>query len=321
MIIVTGAVGFIGSCLISKLNQVGLKNIVAVDNFDNPYKNRNLVGKVISRQIERDNFFQWVKKNSGDIDFFFHLGARTNTLETSAEIFDKLNLKYSKEVWRFCSKAGIPLLYASSAATYGDWKFGYKENLETTRKLTPLNPYAEAKHQFDLWAFEQDEKPPVWTGLKFFNVYGPNEYHKGKMASMVYQAYQQIKNTGTVKLFKSYRENFDDGTQKRDFIYVKDIVDLCIELMDSPQSNKLLNAGTGKAKDFNYLVRCVFKALHKPENILYIDMPLEIRGKYQYCTEADTTKCTNRGILTTPQNLDLAIDEYVKQYLEGTNYY
>ncbi len=321
MIVVTGAAGFIGSCLISELNKVGFKDIIAVDSFTNPVKNRNLIGKHILHKVERDIFFPWVRNFKKDIEYFFHLGARTDTLQTSSGQFDRLNFNYSKEVWTFCTEVRIPLTYASSAATYGDGRFGFSEDQETTGRLIPLNKYAQSKHQFDLWALHQDEKPPIWNGLKFFNVFGPNEYHKGAMASMVYQTYLQIKKTGTMKLFKSHRKDYEHGTQLRDFIYVKDVLNLCLELVNSPQNIGLLNVGTGYPINFNYLVKCVFKAINTSENITYIDMPLEIRNKYQYVTKACTTKFTNRITHSVSKHLDKPIDEYINEYLEYSKYY
>lgn len=321
MIVVTGAAGFIGSCLISALNRAGYKDIIAVDKFDKPAKNLNLIGKAILHRIDRDEFFTWSKKWKNDIDFIFHLGARTDTLESSSELFDKLNLNYSKQVWKLCSEALIPIIYASSAATYGDGKYGFTEELQTTEKLVPLNKYAESKHQFDLWVIQQDQKPPSWTGLKFFNVFGPNEYHKGNMASMVYQAFIQIKKTGMLGLFKSYRTDFTNGAQRRDFIYVKDIVNLSLELMESRRSVGLLNVGTGNPISFNYLAKCIFTTLKKPEKITYIDMPIEIREKYQYSTQASTTKLTHEITYPISQQIDSYINDYVSQYLEFSRYY
>ncbi len=320
MIVVTGAAGFIGSCLVRKLNQAGYHDIVVVDAFNNPIKNKNLVGKIYSHQVDRFAFFQWADNHKDDIQFIFHLGARTDTLETSETVFEELNLNYSKKIWKLCSEVKIPLVYASSAATYGDGKFGYVEDSDITQKLVPLNQYAKFKHQFDLWALNQISKPPVWTGLKFFNVFGPNEYHKDNMASMVYQTYLHIKKSGTAKLFKSYVDMYDNGGQTRDFIYVKDVVDLCFRLLNSRKSHFLLNVGSGKEQNFNYLVKCVFRALGKPENIEYIDMPLAIRDKYQYSTKANLGKLNGQFSIVT-QNLDVAIKDYVSSYLEPARYY
>ena len=320
MIVVTGAAGFIGSCLISGLNDAGFKDIVAVDKFDNPLKKLNLINKKILYNVDRDVFFEWVKQHVQSIDFVFHLGARTDTIETSKDLFDQLNLNYSKLVWQLCAHEQIPLVYASSAATYGDGQYGYNENIECTKRLKPLNPYAVSKHGFDLWVLDQELAPPKWCGLKFFNVFGPNEYHKGKMASMVYQSFQQIGNTHRVRLFKSYLPQFQHGEQSRDFIYVKDTVRLIIRLMQMRESIGLLNVGTGASQGFNTLVGCVYESLGLVPKIEYIDMPDELKPKYQYHTAADLCKLKNHRLSVKMTPLDEAIRDYVTNYLIPEKY-
>ena len=222
MIIVTGAAGFIGSCLIAKLNELNFNYIIAVDDFSNEEKNKNLIGKKIKERVERNDFFQWLDQNNREVEFLFHIGARTDTTEFNKEIFDTLNVNYSKHVWEACVKYQIPLVYASSAATYGLGELGYDDNESEIHLLKPLNPYGDSKNDFDNWALKQEEKPFFWAGLKFFNVYGPNEYHKSRMASVIWHAYRQILSNGSLKLFKSHKPEYQDGEQIRDFIYVKE---------------------------------------------------------------------------------------------------
>ena len=231
MIVVTGAAGFIGSCLVNKLNNKGIKEVIVVDDFSVPQKNANLRNKTFREQIHRDTFIDWFDTDPGKTDLVLHIGARTDTTEFDKRVFDKLNLNYSKAVWEKCVKYEIPLIYASSAATYGLGELGYKDDHNIIPDLKPLNPYGESKNEFDKWVLKQKEKPPFWAGLKFFNVYGPNEYHKGRMASVIFHAYNQIKNTGKVKLFRSHHPDFEDGKQLRDFIYVKDVTDVIWFLM------------------------------------------------------------------------------------------
>ncbi len=233
MIIVTGAAGFIGSCLVNKLNNKGHKNIILVDDFTNLEKNKNNEDKVYHDKIDRDIFIDWLNENHDEVAFIHHIGARTDTTEFDVGIFNKLNLNYTKDVWKACAKFNIPLIYASSAATYGMGEYGYKDNHDIVERLKPLNAYGESKNNFDKWALKQDKKPPFWAGLKFFNVYGPNEYHKGRMASVILHAYKQIKETGKVKLFRSHNPEFEDGKQLRDFIYVKDVVNVIYFLMQA----------------------------------------------------------------------------------------
>jgi len=232
-IVVTGAAGFIGSCLTGYLNEKGFEQLILVDEFSRLDKVNNLKGKKFTHQIERDDFFHWLEHKKPSISFVFHLGARTDTTEFDYAVHERLNLEYSQRVWDYCMLKQIPLVYASSAATYGSGDLGYSDNHQLPFQLEPLNAYGISKNEFDKWAILQQSHPPFWAGLKFFNVYGPNEYHKGRMASVIWHAFNQIKNNGTVKLFKSHRPDFKDGQQLRDFIYVKDILKVCFWLMEN----------------------------------------------------------------------------------------
>ena len=320
MIVVTGAAGFIGSCLIAKLNQENFNAIIAVDEFDNSEKSKNLQGKSIWEQVDRDSFFTWLDRHQEEVEFIFHLGARTDTTEFDENVFNRLNLNYSKAIWQKCIADQIPLVYASSAATYGAGELGYEDDEAMIPKLNPLNPYGASKNEFDKWILQQSERPSYWAGLKFFNVYGPNEYHKGRMASVVWHAYQQIKSTGEMKLFRSHRPDYKDGEQMRDFIYVKDVVNVCFFLMHHRKDAGIYNLGSGKARTFLDLARAVFKATGKPENIQFVDTPADIRDKYQYFTEAKMDKLRAIGYDTPFYSLEEGISDYVAQYLIPHNY-
>ncbi|MCB2220576.1 MAG: ADP-glyceromanno-heptose 6-epimerase [Bacteroidetes bacterium] len=321
MIVVTGAAGFIGSCLVNKLNNKGIKDIVVVDDFLNLQKNKNLEHKAFYEKIHRDLLFNWLEDNYRDVDFMLHIGARTDTAEFNTEIFDQLNLNYSKSVWNYCISYDIPLIYASSAATYGLGEHGYKDDLRLIKKLQPLNPYGESKNDFDKWVVENEEKPKYWAGLKFFNVYGPNEYHKGRMASVVYHAYNQILETGRMQLFRSHHPEFEDGKQLRDFIYVKDVVDVIYHLMDKQPKSSIYNVGTGHARTFLDLVNATFRSLDKEPVIEFIDTPEDIREKYQYFTEASMTKLLNAGYHRSFYELEEGIEEYIKEFLIPGRYF
>jgi ADP-L-glycero-D-manno-heptose 6-epimerase len=321
MIIVTGAAGFIGSCMIRKLNDNNFNAIVAVDDFTNTQKAKNLNGKKILQQVQRDDFFQWLDKNHKTVEFIFHIGARTDTAEFNWEVFQKLNLGYSKEIWGKCIEYQIPLVYASSAATYGMGEKGYKDDENLIEELKPLNPYGDSKNKFDKWALAQPEKPFFWAGLKFFNVYGPNEYHKGRMASVIWHSFHQIKATGKMKLFRSHRKEYKDGEQMRDFIYVKDVTDACYFLMHHRKNSGIYNLGTGTARTFLDLTKATFSAMEVPENIEFIDTPLDIRDKYQYFTEAEMDKLRSIGYTAPFHSLEEGVGEYVREYLMEMRYY
>lgn len=315
-LVVTGAAGFIASNLVRRLNALGHTNIIIVDRFDNEAKNQNLQGLVCSEQIDRDEFVEWLKENAEEVEFIFHLGARTDTTEFNFRVLDSLNLSYSKALWEVCTAKQIPLLYASSAATYGLGEHGFSDSQGNVKPLKPLNPYGLSKQLFDLFVLEQTTAPPLWYGLKFFNVYGPHEEHKGRMASVVYHAFNQIKTTGKVKLFKSHRPDFKDGEQLRDFIYVDDVTAICIWLYKQQCASGIYNAGTGKARSFNSLVESIFNTLKMEAVIEYIPTPQDIRDKYQYYTEAEMQKLASIGYNSPFTTLEDGVRAYV-EYLNG----
>lgn len=327
-IILTGAAGFIGSCMVQYLNEQGYENLILVDDFGVEEKRKNWESKKFIQIVERYYLFDWLDKNNPKIDFVIHLGARTDTTEFDYEVHRELNYNYSVLLWKYCAANAIPFIYASSAATYGDGALGYDDNHEVIEKLQPLNPYGVSKNEFDKWAVMQPHKPPFWVGLKFFNVYGPNEYHKGRMASVIWQSINQIKKEGVVKLFKSHKEGFEDGKQLRDFIYVKDVVkviDWMMESMENEQwaveKNGLYNLGTGTARSFNDLVKSTFRGLDMEPNINYIDMPLDIRDKYQYFTEANMQKLRSAGYSNEFYTLEEGVNDYVINYLKDLKLY
>jgi ADP-L-glycero-D-manno-heptose 6-epimerase len=315
MIVVTGAAGFIGSCLVSRLNADNFNDIVVVDNFSVAKKEANLQGKRIKEFVDRMAFFDWLDKHYEEVEFIFHLGARTDTTEFDKAIFDLLNLEYSKKVWLACCEYQIPLVYASSAATYGSGSLGYVDDENIVSLLQPLNPYGDSKNDFDKWALEQTAKPFFWAGLKFFNVYGPNEYHKGRMASVVLHAYNQIREHGSLKLFRSHNPQFKDGEQMRDFIYVKDVVEVCYFLMQHRQNSGLYNLGTGLARTFLDLAFNTFDAMGKEVHIEFRDTPSDIRDTYQYFTEASMEKLRAIGYTRPFYTLEEGIKDYVQNYL------
>jgi ADP-L-glycero-D-manno-heptose 6-epimerase len=321
MIIVTGAAGFIGSCLVSRLNAEGLNDLVLVDDFSDAEKNKNLEGKKYTEQIDREIFPTWFRENAGKVKAVLHIGARTDTTEFDKAIFDKLNVNYSKTLWEICAANNIPLIYASSAATYGLGELGYNDDHDVVEKLKPLNPYGESKNEFDKWAIAQTQTPPHWYGLKFFNVYGPNEDHKGRMASVICHAFNQISATGGMKLFRSHNPDYKDGEQLRDFIYVKDVVDVIVFLYRNTPASGLYNLGTGKARTFLDLARRTFHEMEIPENITFIDTPADIRDKYQYFTEANMSKLRKAGYEKPFTSLEDGVADYVRHYLEGKRYY
>jgi len=320
VILVTGAAGFIGSCMTGYLNRKGYNNIIIVDEFDDENKKPNYEDKKIIARIDRHELFDWLRNHPMQIDFVFHLGARTDTTEFDYAILEELNVDYSKKIWNYCVEKNIPLIYASSAATYGGGELGYKDDHELPYKLNPLNPYGKSKNEFDKWVLREKKQPPYWAGLKFFNVYGPNEYHKGRMASVIFHSFNQIKTSGKVKLFKSHTKEYKDGEQLRDFVYVKDVVDICYWLMNEKPASGLYNLGTGKARTFKDLVTAIFKSLDKELVIEYIDTPLDIRDKYQYFTEADMSKLSDAGYKEDFYSLEEGVETYVKNFLIETKY-
>jgi len=321
MIVVTGAAGFIGSCLVSHLNKLGYQDIILVDDFSKSIKHQNLKNKKFRSKIQRQDFFEWIKGSGQDVEFIFHIGARTDTTEFDVSILKELNYDFSKQVWDNCVKFSIPLVYASSAATYGLGEYGYNDDHSIIPSLEPLNPYGNSKNDFDKWVIKQIDTPPFWSGLKFFNVYGPNEFHKDRMASVIFHAYSQIKRTGKMKLFRSHNSKYKDGCQLRDFIYVKDIINVCSYLLHSPPSSGIYNLGSGKARTFIDLAKNTFKAMHKEENITFIDTPIDIRDKYQYYTQANMLKLIESGYNRDFISLEEGIADYVTNYLDHNLYY
>ncbi len=321
MIVVTGAAGFIGSCLVGKLNTEQFNAIVAVDDFSHADKNKNLENKNILERISPDELPEWLDRNREEVEFIFHIGAITDTAEFDRDKLLRMNTNYTKNIWKKCVDYQIPLVYASSAATYGMGENGYDDNEAKIDQLKPLNPYGESKNEFDKWALAQEEKPFFWAGLKFFNVYGPNEYHKGRMASVVFHAYHQIRDTGTMKLFRSHRPGYADGEQKRDFVYVKDVMDVCYFFMHHRKNSGIYNVGSGKARTFLDLTRAVFKAMGREERIEFIDTPEDIRDKYQYFTEARMEKLYHTGYDKPFHSLEEGITDYITNYLMKGKYY
>jgi len=361
-IVVTGAAGFIGSCLAGYLNAAGYPNLILVDDFSRADKEPNLAGKKYAAKIEREIFFEWIQKENPEIGFIYHIGARTDTTEFDYSIHEHLNVEYSKKIWNHCAQNQVPLVYASSAATYGAGELGYEDSNEIIEHLKPLNPYGLSKNEFDKWVLRQaqddkklrqaqDDKklrqaprtrslreaqddisanskvPPMWAGLKFFNVYGPNEYHKGRMASVIFHAYNQVIEKGVVKLFRSHKKGFRDGEQLRDFIYVKDVLKICSWFLEcfkrDPRSTKsgIYNVGTGVARTFNDLVTTTFKGIDRVPVIQYIDMPGDIRDTYQYYTKAEMKKIRAAGYNDKMFTLEEGVDDYVRNYLSQKKYW
>jgi ADP-L-glycero-D-manno-heptose 6-epimerase len=319
MIIVTGAAGFIGSNLVHRLNQDHFNAIIAVDDFSSSEKMKNLEGARIQEFVHRDQFMKWLDTHHALVEFIFHIGARTDTTELDHDLLNRLNTQYTKDLWARSVKYQLPMVYASSAATYGLGEQGYEDDESKIHLLKPLNPYGQSKQDFDVWALSQKERPFFWAGLKFFNVYGPREYHKGRMASVIWHAYNQIQKTGKMKLFKSHRPDYKDGAQMRDFVYVKDVVEVCIFLMHHRKNSGIYNLGSGQARSFNDLVKAVFHALDKPVAIEYIDTPYDIRDKYQYFTEAKMGKIREAGYKLPFHTLDQGVIEYVKFLVSKTS--
>jgi ADP-L-glycero-D-manno-heptose 6-epimerase len=348
-IVVTGAAGFIGSCLVGYLNAAGYYNLILVDDFSHADKEPNLAVKKYVAKIEREIFFEWLQREKPEIEFVYHIGARTDTTEFDYSIHEHLNVEYSKKIWKYCAQNHIPLVYASSAATYGAGELGYEDSHEIIEHLQPLNPYGVSKNEFDKWALRQapsdrlrtsslrhaqegntstnSKAPPAWAGLKFFNVYGPNEYHKGRMASVIFHAYNQVMEKGFVKLFRSHKKEFKDGEQLRDFIYVKDVLKVCSWFLEGFKKDPgrfkpgIYNVGTGVARTFNDLVKATFKGIDRQPEIQYIDMPEDIRDTYQYYTQAAMQKIKNAGYDENMFSLEDGVEDYVRNYLSQKKYY
>jgi ADP-L-glycero-D-manno-heptose 6-epimerase len=313
-ILITGAAGFIASQTAMFLNQKGFNRLYLVDDFSREDKKENYASLQFIELIEREKIQSFFERTI-QIDFVIHLGARTDTTEMDYSIHEHLNLNYSKIIWAYCTQKNIPIIYASSAATYGNGEFGYDDNHEVIEKLVPLNPYGVSKNEFDKFAIKETATPTNWYGLKFFNVYGPHENHKGRMASVVYHAFHQIKKTGQLKLFRSHNPNYKDGEQMRDFIYVFDLVNVIFWLLENKPMCGIYNLGSGKAETFLQLGSAVFKALEIESKIDFIDTPEDIREKYQYFTEANMQKLLTAGYKDSFKTIEEGAIDYVKNYL------
>lgn len=320
MIIITGAAGFIASCLVARLNSEGHTNLVLVDDFSHESKKANYLEKQYLQLIDRNEFLEWFAQNAQSVNVVYHIGARTDTTEFSVELFNELNVNYTKAIWNICTEHFVPLIYASSAATYGLGEYGYDDDESKINSLKPLNPYGDSKNEFDKWALSQGLTPPKWVGFKFFNVYGPNEYHKGRMASVIFHSFNQINEKGKVKLFRSHNPDYTDGGQLRDFVYVKDVVDVLYFAHQSPVKSGIYNLGSGKARTFLDLAKATFHALGKAPDIEFIDTPIDIRDKYQYFTEANMTKLAEQGYMKPFTSLEEGVQDYVTNYLLGKKY-
>ncbi len=319
IIVLTGGAGFIGSCFLSKLNQEGEKDILVVDQQDSDEKWKNLVGKDFLDFIDKQDFLDQTKP--ADVKAIFHIGACSSTMETNADYLYQNNYEYSKKLAEWALDKKIPFHYASSAATYGDGSLGYSDQDDHSLKLKPLNLYGNSKQLFDVWLIKHKLSNKI-VGYKYFNVYGPNEYHKGEMRSLVVKAYQQIKKDGKIRLFKSYKPEYKDGEQVRDFVYIKDVVDLMFEFYKNPQIKGIYNVGTGQSRTWNDLAKAIFSALNLEPEIEYIPMPEQIRDKYQYSTKADLKKLDKTGLNYSFRSLEDAVADYVVNYLEkGLAYY
>ncbi len=321
MIIVTGGAGFIGSAIITALNARGIDDILVVDELGSDEKWKNLLNLSFADYIEKNDFLELLLdgKISSPVDALFHVGACTDTTETNASYLIKNNYEYSKLLAQWSADSRVRFIYASSAATYGDGSAGFSDDEEKIEILRPLNIYGYSKQLFDLWA-KRSGLLKKFAGLKYFNVFGPNEYHKADMRSFVIKAYEQIVNSGSVRLFKSHNPEYADGEYVRDFIYIKDAVEQTLFFFDNPKVNGLFNIGTGKARTWNDLVKAVFAAMDKPANIEYIDMPARLQNQYQYYTEADTSKIKKVGYKKPTTTLEDAISDYVKSYLMKSSY-
>jgi ADP-L-glycero-D-manno-heptose 6-epimerase len=331
MLVVTGASGFIGSNLVAELNRRGRSDLLAVDDYPrlrgsarpaaSPANARYLQSSQIAGLLDMQDLAGWLDRAGDQVEAILHLGACSDTTVTDRQWVMEVNYRYTQRLWQWCAQAARPLIYASSAATYGDGAAGYDDEC-LPNKYRPLNLYGESKHLFDLWALEQANTPPRWAGLKYFNVYGPHENHKGRMASVVYHGFQQIRDTGQIRLFQSHREGIPDGGQKRDFIFVQDVVEATLHFLDPSGSwnNGLYNVGVGCARTFSDLADAVFAALGRSPRIDYIPMPADLRSRYQYFTEAKVDKLRGAGFRRPMRSLEEGVRQYVQDYLLGRHH-
>lgn len=323
LILITGAAGFIGSCVVQYFNEQGKENIVLVDKFTNLEKERNWKHKKYKYLVDRELLLEWLDENKPDIELVIHLGARTDIKAHDNDVqLKELNVEYSEDIWNYCTAYSIPLIYASSASTYGNGELGFNDDDKMMADYRPLNTYSVTKHEFDKWAIQQLNAPPYWAGLKFFNVYGPNEYHKGEGCSVVFKTYKQIVENNAVTLYKSNKEAFDDGGQLRDFVYVKDVSKLIWWLYNAmlnnewqPAKNGIYNVGTGNARSFNDVAKILFETLGKNANITYVDLPAEIANSFRDVSEATTTKLKHTGYDQPFTSLEEGIEDFVKNHL------
>ncbi len=321
MIIVTGGAGFIGSAIIWKLNQMGIENIIVVDNLNKSDKWKNLVNRKFSDYMHKSLLIDQLSQNRfSRIDAIIHMGACSSTTERDVDYLMENNFHYSVKLAEYALDKDIRFIYASSAATYGDGQLGFSDDPDTTLKLKPLNAYGYSKHLFDLWVLRSKALNKM-VGLKFFNVFGPNEYHKEEMCSVIFKAFNQVKDSGKIRLFKSYKKEFLDGQQQRDFVYVKDSADLVWWFLENKGINGIYNVGAGKARIWNDLAKAVFRAMDVSEKIVYIDMPERLRDRYQYftCARVDNLKATSCNINFS--DLENGIDDYISNYLQQPDRY
>jgi len=315
MIIVTGGAGFIGSNTIKALNEIGEENIIVVDNIADSKKWENLIGKRFNEYVNKDDLWEWFRTNSFEnIDAIIHLGACTDTLNTDFDYLIRNNYNYSRKLWSICVREKITFLYASSAATYGRGSMDFSDDHDNIKNLEPINAYGFSKHLFDIWVLKQKDTPPEWYGIKFFNVYGPNEAHKGRMASTVYHLIEQARKIGEIRLFKSNNKKYKNGEQKRDFIFVDDVVMIMINFLKNKCSSGIYNLGTGSARSFNELAQIIFKEVKKKLKVKYFDMPKQLEKQYQNYTKADMKKLISTGIDYNLISLEKGIEKYIKWY-------
>ena len=313
-VIVTGGAGFIGSCIVRTLNDMGIEDITIVDHICETDKWMNMRNKKYTEYINRDEFLEKLPEYAGKVTHIIHMGACSATTERDFDFLYKNNYEYTKTLWKFCTENQISFIYASSAATYGDGKEGFDDK-EDIKRLRPLNGYGYSKQLFDLWAEKQTIAPKQHVGFKFFNVYGPNEYFKGSMASVIFHSFNKINETGEMGLFKSYKEGYEDGGQLRDFVYVKDICKVVKFMIEHEEVSGLFNLGTGQARSFYDLAASTFKAMGLEPNIKYIEVPESLRAKYQYYTQANMEKLRSVGYADDFYSLEDGAKDYVQNYL------
>jgi ADP-L-glycero-D-manno-heptose 6-epimerase len=320
MVIVTGANGFIGSVMVWELNQKGIPVLAAVDPISLETRPELLKNKKFDHFLGKDDLWDFLNRPSTieKVTWVVHMGANSSTTETNAEHLWENNTFYTQRIWEWCTRHQKNMIYASSAATYGAGELGYDDFLDS-EQLKPLNLYGESKVKFDRWALKQGDTPAHWYGLKFFNVYGPNEYFKGAMTSVPYKSFHQIRETELIKLFKSYRPDYKDGEQKRDFVYVKEVTGWMNELMEKRPVNGVYNMGFGQARTWNALGEAAFSALMMKPNIQYIDMPENLRNQYQYFTEANMNKWLQAGMSAPKWSLEDGVHDYIQNYLLKDN--